>query len=86
MTDKLISLLGLQEPVVHRKINIHDHHLGHRRRAAALRTRLGDQLTVRGSPGVEQPPQGVVDPAFSLTSRQQEDLQVLLDRTTGTPL
>jgi hypothetical protein len=83
---ELISLLWLQEPVVHRQIHIHDQHVGHSSWSAVLREGLGDRLTVGGPPGVEQQPQGVVDPAFSLLGRPQENPQVFLDRAAGPPV
>jgi hypothetical protein len=81
-----MCLPWLQEPVVHPQVHVHNQHLGHRRRPATLRKRLHDDLAVGRLPGVEQPPQGVVNPALSLLTRQTEDLQVLLDRAARPPV
>jgi hypothetical protein len=75
-----MCLPRLQEPVVHPQVHVHDQHVRHRRRSAALRDRLHDGLAVGRLPGVEQQPQGVVDPALPFLGRQAKDLQVLLDR------
>jgi hypothetical protein len=76
----------LQEPVIHRQINVHDQHVGHRRRSATLPESLRDGFAVGRPPGVEQEPQRLVDLALPLASRQQEDRQVLLDRAAGPPI
>jgi hypothetical protein len=81
-----MCLPRLQEPVVHPQVHIHDQYLGHRRRPAALRKHRRDGPAVGRLPGVEQQPQGVVDPALPLLGRQAEDLQVLLDRVAGPSL
>jgi hypothetical protein len=70
----------LEEPVVHRQVNVHNPHVGHRRRTAALSSRLRHRRLVGRPPGVEQEPQRLVDPALPLTRRQEEDRQVILDR------
>jgi hypothetical protein len=36
----------LEEPVVHRQIHIHDHHVGYRRRALTLVKNLGERLGI----------------------------------------
>jgi hypothetical protein len=81
-----MCLPWLQEPVVHPQVHIHDRYLGHRRRPAALRKRRREGRAVGRLPGVEQQPQGVVDPDLSFLGRQAEDLQVLLDRAAGPSL
>jgi hypothetical protein len=75
-----------QEPVVHREIDVHDQHIGHRRRAAALREDVRHRFPVRRPPGVEQEPQGVVHPDLPLAGREEEDFQVILDRAAGPPV
>jgi hypothetical protein len=81
-----MCLPWLQELVVHPQVHIHDQHVGHRRRPAAWRKRRRDGLDLGCLPGVEQKPQGVVDPALSLLTRQAEDFQVLLDRAARPPV
>jgi hypothetical protein len=76
----------LQEPVIHRQINIYDQHVGHRQRSATLPESLRDGEAVGRPPGVEQEPQRLVDRALPLASRQQEDREVLLDRAAGPPV
>jgi hypothetical protein len=76
----------LEEPVVHRQIHIHDHHIGHRRRALALAEGLGHRLEVGDSSRVEQEPQRLVNPAFSFLCGQQQQRQVVLDHAAGPPL
>jgi hypothetical protein len=82
----LMVLPRLQEPVIHRQINVHDQHVGHRWRSATLPESLRDGFAVGRPPGVEQEPQRLVDLALSFASRQQEDREVLLDRAAGPPL
>jgi hypothetical protein len=81
-----MTFLRLQEPVIHREINVHDQHVGHRRRPAALTEGLRHRLPVGRPPGVEQEPQRLVDPALPLTGRQAEDFQVILDRAAKPPV
>jgi hypothetical protein len=76
----------LEEPVVHRQIHIHNHHIGHRRRALALAEGLGHRLDVGDSSGLEQEPQRLVNPAFSFLCGQQQQRQVVLDHAAGPPL
>jgi len=86
-TDAVLMVLPrLQEPVIHRQINVHDQHVGHRRRSATLSESLRDGFAVGRPPGVEQEPQRLVDLALPLASRQQEDREVLLDRAAGPPV
>jgi len=76
----------LEEPVVHRQIHIHDHDIGHRRRALALAEGLGHRLDIGHSSHVEQEPQRIVNSAFSFLCGQLEDRQVILDRGAGPPV
>jgi hypothetical protein len=81
-----MALPRLQEPVVHRQVNVHDHHVGHRRRPAALAEGVRHRLAVERSPLFEQEPQRLVHPDLSLPRGQVEDRQVLLDRAAGPPV
>jgi len=73
----------LQEPIVHRQIHINDRDLGHRRRPAALTHGRGHGGAAQRRIAVEHQPQRLVYPALTFLRRQQEDLQVLLDRPGG---
>jgi hypothetical protein len=55
----------LEEPVVHRQIHIHNHHVSHRRGPLTLAENLGQQLDIGHSSRVEQEPQRLIDAAFS---------------------
>jgi hypothetical protein len=79
-----MSLPRLQEPIIHRQINIDDRHIGHRRRPAALTHGVGHGVAAQQLVTAEQEPQRLVDRGLALPRRQQEDLQVLLDRPAGT--
>jgi hypothetical protein len=81
-----MCLPRLQEPVVHPQVHVYDQHIRHCDGPAALRKRRRDRLAVGCLPGVEQQPQGVVNPALSLLARQEEDLQILLDRAARPPV
>jgi hypothetical protein len=82
----LIVLPRPQEPVVHRQVDVHDQHIGHRRRPAAMPECLRHGLAVGRPPGVEQEPQRLVDLALPLVGRLEEDGQVLLDRAAAPPV
>ncbi len=76
----------LQEPVVHRQVDIHNHHLGHRCRASALTQRLRHGRFVGRAPGVEQQPQDVVHSDLALARGEVQDGQIFLDRAAGPPV
>jgi hypothetical protein len=76
-------LTRLQEPVIHRQVHVHDPHIGHRLWPAALSQRLRHRRLVGRPPGVEQEPQRLVDSGLSLTRRQEEHRQIILDRAAG---
>jgi hypothetical protein len=76
----------LEEPVVHRQIHIHDHHVGHRLGALTSAENLGHRLDIGHPAGVEQEPQRLVNLAFSFLSGQVEDRQVILDHAAGPPV
>jgi hypothetical protein len=76
----------LEESVVYRQVNVHDQHVGHRHRPAALTEGLRHRLLVGRPPGVEQEPQRLVDSGLPLTGRQEEDRQVILDRAAAPPV
>jgi hypothetical protein len=80
---ELMTLPWLQEPVVHREVHVHDHHVGHRERPTSLTEGFRDGLSIGRPPGVEQEPQRLVDAALPLPRRQVEDRQVILDRAAG---
>jgi hypothetical protein len=80
---EFMALPRLEEPVVHGQVDVHDQHVGHRRRPAALAEDLGHGLAVGGPVAVEQEPQRLVDAALPLPRREVEDLQVILDRAAG---
>jgi len=82
----LIPLFRLQEPVVHRQVNIHNHYIGHRRRASAQTQRLRHRLAIGRAPGVEQQPQGFVHSDLTVTRGEEEDCQIFLDRAAGPPV
>jgi len=76
----------LEEPVVHRQIHIHDHHVSHRRRALTPVENLGHRLGIGHPSRVEQEPQRIVNSAFSFLRGQVEDRQIVLDQATGPPV
>jgi len=55
----------LKEPVVHRQIHIHDHHVGYSRRALTPVENLDHRLDVGHPAHAEQQPQRLVNAAFS---------------------
>jgi len=76
----------LEEPVIHRQIHINDHHIGHRRRTLTPVKGLGQCVGVGHPARVEQEPQRLVNKAFSFLCGQEEDRQVVFDRTAGPPV
>jgi hypothetical protein len=79
-------LLRFEKSVVHRQIYINDHDVGHRRGSLALAEGLGHRFGVGHAALVEQEPQRLIDAAFSLPGRHQEDRQIILDHTAGPPV
>jgi hypothetical protein len=79
-------LPGLEQPVVHRQIHVHDHDVGHRRGSLTLAEGLGHRVGVGRLALVEQEPQRLVHAAFSLLRGQVEDRQVILDHAAGPPV
>jgi hypothetical protein len=55
----------LEEPVVHPQVHIHDHHVGHRRRALAPLEDLDYRFDIGRAISIEQEPQRIVNAAFS---------------------
>jgi hypothetical protein len=76
----------LEEPVVHRQVHIHDHHVGHHRRALTPVEDLGHRLGIGHPARVEQEPQRLVNSAFSFLGGQVEDCQIVLDHAAGPPV
>jgi hypothetical protein len=82
----LMVLPRLEEPVVHRQVHVHDQHIGHHRRPAALTEGFRHRLAIERSPFFEQQPQRLVHADLSLLRCQVEDRQVLLDRAAAPPV
>jgi hypothetical protein len=76
----------LEQPVVHRQIYIHNHNVGHRRGPLTPVKRLGHHIGVGHPARVEQEPQRLINEALSLLRGQEEDRQVVFDRTAGPPV
>ncbi len=76
----------MKEPVVHRQIHIHDHHVGHRRGPLTLTKGFGDGVDIGQLAPVEQQPQRLVHAAFSFERGQEEDGQVVLDHAVRPPV
>jgi hypothetical protein len=76
----------LEEPVVHRQVHIHDHHVGHRPGALALAENFGQRLDIGRAISIKQEPQRLINAAFSLLGGQVEDRQVILDLAAGPPV
>jgi hypothetical protein len=73
----------LEQPVVHRQIHIHDHHISHRRRALTPVQDLGHRLDISHPGRIEQEPQRIINSAFSFLGGQVEQSQVVLDHAAG---
>jgi hypothetical protein len=73
----------LQQPVIHRQVDINDTHVGYRRRPAAFAHRHGHGVGAQRQVAAEQKPQGLVHRGLALPRCLQEDLQVLPARPCG---
>jgi hypothetical protein len=76
----------LKESVIHRQIHIHNHDIGHRRGPLTPVKGLGQRVGVGYPARVEQEPQRLVNEALSLVRGQEEDRQVIFDRTAWPPV
>jgi len=73
----------LQQPVVHRQVDINDTHISHRGWPAAFAHRFCHGVGAQRQVTAEQQTQGLVHRGLALPRRQQEDLQVLPGRPCG---
>jgi hypothetical protein len=73
----------LQQPVVHRQVNINDCYIGYRRWPVTLPHRFGHGVSAQRPVAAEQQTQRLVHRGLALLCRQQEDLQVLPGRAPG---
>jgi hypothetical protein len=73
----------LEQPVVHRQIHIHDHHISHRRRALTPVQDFRHRLDIGRASSIEEEPQRIINSAFSFLGGQVEQSQVVLDHAAG---